>query len=62
MGFDQQGEIEFRVRRGENGNWDVCEKGFSKPLASFESEAEARKYAEAIASHKEGSTVVVDGD
>ena len=36
MGLDQQGDIVFRVSRGANSQWDVNEKGFDKPLASFD--------------------------
>lgn len=60
MGLDQKGDIVFRVARAENGKWDVDEKGFDKPLASFDSEQDACNYANEIAKTKQGSTVVVD--
>lgn len=61
MGLDQKGDIVFRVDRGENGTWDVNEKGFDKPLASFDSGQDACSYANYIAKTKQGSTVVVEG-
>ena len=61
MGLDQKGDLVFRVSRGKNGQWDVSEKDFDKPLASFDSEADARNYANDIAKTKAGSKVVVEG-
>ena len=62
MGFDQKGGgIVFRVSRGENQQWDVSEKGFEKPLASFDSEQGACGYANDLARSKEGSRVVIEG-
>ena len=60
MGLDQKGDIVFRVSRGENGQWDVNEEGFDKPLASFDSETDARNYANDLAKTKQGSKVVVE--
>ena len=61
MGLDQKGNIVLTVSLGENSKWDVNEKGFAKPLATFDSEQDARSYANNIAKTKQGSTVVVDG-
>jgi hypothetical protein len=61
MGLDQKGDVVFRVSRGENNRWEVCEKGFDKPLASFDSEEEACGYANGLARAREGSRVVVEG-
>jgi hypothetical protein len=61
MGLDQKGDIVFRVSHGENGQWDVNEKGFDKPLASFHSEKDACSYANDLAGTREGSKVVVEG-
>ena len=61
MGLDQKGDIVFRVSRGKNGQWDVNEKGFDKPLASFDSETDACTYANDLAKTKQGSKVVVEG-
>jgi hypothetical protein len=61
MGLDQKGDVVFRVSRGENSQWDVNEKGFDKPLASFDSEQDACSYANDLAKTREGSKVVVEG-
>ena len=61
MGFDQKGTSVFSVSERTAGQWDVCEEGFEKPLASFNSEDDARKYAEDLASTKEGSQVRMAG-
>lgn len=61
MGFDQKGEIVFRVSIGKSNKWDVNEKGFDKPLASFDTEQDASNYANDIAKTKKGSRVVVEG-
>ena len=61
MGCDQKGDIVFRVARRDDGQWDVSEKGFDKPLASFDSEGDACSYANDLAQTKQGSKVVVEG-
>lgn len=60
MGFDQKGNTVFRVSRGDNSQWDVNEKGFDKPIASFDSEMDAFSYARDLAKIKQGSEVVVE--
>lgn len=62
MGFDQKGETVFSVLPGKNNKWDVSETGFDKPLASFDTETDARNYAHDIARTKQGSRVVVGND
>ena len=57
MGFDQKGAPVFCVGAGQNGEWHVSEQGFDKPLATFQSRAEAEEYARDLARTKEGSTV-----
>jgi len=57
MGFDQKGATVFSVVQGQNGQWNVCEEGFEKPLASFDQEQDAREYAVGIASSKSDSKV-----
>lgn len=57
MGFDQKGETVFNVSLGKNNKWDVSETGFDEPLASFDTESDARNYAEEIARTKQDSTV-----
>ncbi len=62
MGFDQKGATVFSVSLGKNNKWDVCETGFDKPLASFETEIDARNYAEEIARTRQDATIEPDGD
>ena len=62
MGFDQKGTPVFSVSQRASGQWDVCEEGFEQPLASFNSEEDARKYAKDIASTKQGSQVRMAGN
>jgi hypothetical protein len=57
MGFDQQGGIVIKVGQARNGQWDVNEMGFEKPLATFDSESMAITYANDIVSSKAGSRV-----
>jgi hypothetical protein len=61
MGLEGKEGIVFRVSRGENSRWDVNERGFDKPLASFDSEGEACNYANDLARSRQGSKVVVQG-
>jgi hypothetical protein len=49
VGFDQQGKTAFNVTRNSSGKWEVCEEGFTKPIASFDEEDAARKYASDLA-------------
>lgn len=60
MGLDQKGDIVFTVSPAKNGKWDVSEKDFDKPLASFDSERDACDYANDIAKTKKGSRVIVE--
>lgn len=62
MGFDQEGNVVFRVVPGENNKWNVNEEGFAKPLASFDTEKDAVRYAHDLARSKAGSSVIVEGD
>lgn len=60
MGFDQQGKTVFTVTRNDQGKWDVCEQGFTKALASFEREDDARDYADNLAKIKGDGSVASD--
>jgi hypothetical protein len=60
MGLDQKGNIVFRVSQNKNGQWDVCESGFEKALASFDTERDAMAYANDLAKTKAGSKVVCE--
>ena len=57
MGFDQKGATVFSVVQAQNGQWNVCEQGFEKPLACFDQEQDAREYAEGISRSKSDSSV-----
>lgn len=59
MGFDQKGNLVFRVARGAAGQWVVTEDGFDKPLASFDAQLDARVYADDLAMAKSGSSVKI---
>ena len=60
MGFDQRGTVVLTVTPGAQGKWDVCEKGFEKPLASFDSKEDAYAYANDMKKGKEGQTVLAE--
>ena len=57
MGFDQKGNVVLRVSRSQRDCWDVLEDGVEKPLASFDQEADAAKYANDLAKTKDGTRV-----
>ena len=59
MGFDQKGTVVLRVCRAQNHRWDVKEQGLEKPLASFDRESDALKYANDLAKTREGTRVEV---
>jgi hypothetical protein len=62
MGFDQRGAVVICVSPGMNGKWDVSEKGFEKPLASFDEKEDAYAYATDLTKSKEGATVLVEDE
>jgi hypothetical protein len=62
MGFDQKGAVVICVSPGINGKWDVSEKGFEKPLASFDDKEDAYAYANDLIKSKEGATVLVEDE
>jgi hypothetical protein len=62
MGFDQKGGVVICVSPGTNGKWDVSEKGFEKPLASFDDKEDAYAYATDLTKTKEGATVLVEDE
>jgi hypothetical protein len=59
------GDIETLViciSPGINNRWDVAEKGFEEPLASFYKKEDAYAYAIALTRSKEDATVLVEDD
>ena len=59
MAFDGKGPVCFRVSRAQSGQWDVYEEGFDKALASFQDREDASRYANKLASAKEGAIVLI---
>lgn len=62
MGFDQKGPLVICISPGLNGRWDVSEKGFEEPLASFDVKEDAYAYATELTKSKEGATVLVEDE
>lgn len=62
MGFDQKGTVVICVSPGINGKWDVSEKGFEEPLASFDEKEDAYAYAIELTRSKEDATVLVEDE
>jgi hypothetical protein len=62
MGFDQKGAVVICVSPGIDGKWDVSEKGFEEPLASFDDKEDAYAYATELTRSREGATVLVEDE
>jgi hypothetical protein len=62
MEFDQKGKTAFNVSLGKNNKWDVSETGFDKPLASFDTETNARNFARDIARSRKGFRLELGGE
>jgi len=62
MGFDQKGTVVICVSPGINGKWDVSEKGFEEPLASFDDKEDAYAYATELTRSKKDATVLVEDE
>ncbi len=60
MSFDQQEAMVICISPGINDRWDVSEKGFEEPLASFDEKEDAYAYATELSRTNEGSTVLVE--
>jgi phage terminase large subunit len=61
MGFDQKGNVVLKICRAQGNRWDVQEEGVEKPLASFDDEADAVRYANDLARTKDGTRVEQGG-
>ena len=64
MGFDQKGTAVFCVMPASagqdyDGQWNVLEEGFDKPLASFDDRDDAIEYAQDLSDTKDGSQVKI---
>lgn len=62
MRFEQQERLVIYVSPGLHGKWDVAEKGFDQPLASFNGKEDAYAYAAALRSATPGATALVEDD
>lgn len=62
MGFDQKEIPVICISPGINGTWDVSEKGYEMPLASFDDKEDAYAYATELSRTKQGATVLVEED
>lgn len=60
MGQDQSRSVVICVSPGINGTWDVSEKGYEKPLASFDDKEDAYAYAIDLTRANEGATAMVE--
>lgn len=50
------------VSPGLNGRWDVSEKGYDEPLASFDEKEDAYAYATELTRSKQDATVLVEDE
>ncbi|HJV83369.1 DUF2188 domain-containing protein [Noviherbaspirillum sp.] len=62
MGFDEKDTVVICVSPGIKGKWDVSEKGFEEPLASFDDKEDAYAYATELMKSKENATVLVEDE
>jgi len=62
MGYDQKGTLVICISPGINGTWDVSEKGFEEPLASFDEKEDAYAYAIELTRSKEDATILVEDE
>ena len=62
MGHDQKGHLVICISPGLNDRWDVSEKGFEEPLASFDDKEDAYAYATELTKSKEDATILVEDE
>jgi hypothetical protein len=62
MGFDQNGAVVICISPGINGKWDVSEKGFERPLASFDCKEDAYAYATELTRANKDATVLIEDE
>lgn len=62
MGSDPNAPLVICISPGLQGKWDVSEKGFEEPLASFDAKEDAYAYATELTQSKEGATVLVEDE
>lgn len=44
-----EGKVRYIIERTMEGKWDVSEKGFDEPIASFQERNDAIEYAQRLA-------------
>jgi len=59
---DRQEPIVICVSPGLYGRWDVSEKGFEEPLASFDDKEDAYAYAGKLMLSRPGSAALVEDE
>jgi hypothetical protein len=62
MESDQEDTVVICVSPGINGRWDVSEKGFEEPLASFDEKEDAYAYARNLTRSRISATVLVEDE
>ncbi|HEX7634316.1 MAG TPA: DUF2188 domain-containing protein [Noviherbaspirillum sp.] len=62
MGSDPNAPLVICISPGLHGKWDVSEKGFEEPLATFDAKEDAYAYATELTQSAEGATVLVEDE
>ena len=62
MECDQQDTLVICISPGLKGKWDVSEKGFDEPIASFDEKEDAYAYASDLTRAKPRATVLVEDE
>lgn len=62
MEFDRNDTLVICISPGLHGRWDVSEKGFDEPLASFDEKEDAYAYAMELTKSKEKAAVLVEDE
>ena len=62
MGSDPNAPLVICISPGLHGKWDVSEKGFEEPLATFDAKEDAYAYAAALRSATPGATALIEED
>jgi len=62
MEIDQEETLVICVSPGLNGKWDVSEKGFEHPIASFDVKEDAYAYAANLTRSRKKAAVLVEDD
>lgn len=62
MGLAENGPVVICISPGLRGRWNVSEKGFEEPLASFDEKEDAYAYAIELTRSRESATVLVEDE